>query len=56
MFEAGYTSKKFGWGLGLAITKRIVEEYHNGRILLESSHLGKGSTFLIYLPVAKTKS
>ena len=52
IFEAGYTSKKFGWGLGLAITKRIVEEYHNGRILLEDSQLNKGSTFLIYLPVA----
>lgn len=56
IFEAGFTSKQFGWGLGLAITKRIVEEYHNGRILLESTQVGIGSTFLIYLPVAKKKS
>ncbi len=55
IFEAGHTSKEFGWGLGLAITRRIVEEYHNGRILLESTEKGKGSTFLIYIPVAKEK-
>jgi hypothetical protein len=51
IFEAGFTSKQFGWGLGLAITKRIVDDYHNGRIILESTEVGKGSTFLIYLPV-----
>lgn len=56
IFEAGYTSKKFGWGLGLAITKRIVEEYHNGRILLESTQFGSGSTFLIYLPAINRKN
>lgn len=55
IFEAGYTSKKFGWGLGLAITKRIIEENHNGRILLEDTQLGKGSAFLIYLPVVSGK-
>ena len=49
IFEAGYTSKRYGWGLGLAITKRIVDDYHNGRILLENTQIGKGSTFLIYL-------
>jgi len=56
MFDAGYTSKKFGWGLGLAIAKRIVEEYHNGRILLENTSVGNGSTFLIYLPVVRKTS
>ncbi|GAH83804.1 unnamed protein product, partial [marine sediment metagenome] len=45
-----------GWGLGLAITKRIVEEYHNGRILLESTQFGSGSTFLIYLPAITRKN
>jgi hypothetical protein len=52
IFEAGFTSKQFGWGLGLAITRRIVDDYHNGRILLENTEVGKGSTFLIYLPIA----
>jgi signal transduction histidine kinase len=52
IFEAGFTSKQFGWGLGLAITRRIVDDYHDGRILLESTGMGKGSTFLIFLPVA----
>lgn len=52
IFEAGFTSKQFGWGLGLAITRRIVDDYHEGRILLENTEVGRGSTFLIYLPVA----
>ncbi len=51
VFEAGFTSKQFGWGLGLAITRRIVDDYHNGRILIENTSEGKGSTFLMYLPV-----
>jgi two-component sensor histidine kinase len=55
IFEAGFTSKKFGWGLGLAIAKRIVEEYHNGKIVLEKTKVGKGSRFLVYLPVAREK-
>jgi NtrC-family two-component system sensor histidine kinase KinB len=55
IFEAGFTSKQFGWGLGLAITRRIVDDYHDGRILLEGSHIGKGSTFLIYLPIVTKK-
>ncbi|TET21337.1 MAG: HAMP domain-containing histidine kinase, partial [Candidatus Cloacimonadota bacterium] len=55
VFEAGFTSKQFGWGLGLAITRRIVDDYHNGRILIENTSKGKGSTFLIYLPVVSMK-
>ncbi len=55
IFEAGFTSKRFGWGLGLAITRRIVDDYHDGRILLESTETGKGSTFLIYLPIASVE-
>lgn len=55
IFEAGHTSKQFGWGLGLAITRRIIEEYHNGRILLENTEVAVGSTFLIYIPVSREK-
>lgn len=47
IFEPGFTTKKRGWGLGLSLTKRIVEEYHNGRIKVEKSEIGKGTTFII---------
>ncbi len=47
IFEPGFTTKKRGWGLGLSLTKRIVEEYHNGRIKVEKSEIGKGTTFMI---------
>lgn len=45
IFSPGYTTKKRGWGLGLALVKRIVEEYHHGRIFVKSSTLGQGTTF-----------
>ncbi|MEL6676532.1 MAG: HAMP domain-containing sensor histidine kinase [Bacteroidota bacterium] len=50
VFEPGFTTKKRGWGLGLSLTKRIVENYHQGRIFVKSSEVGKGTTFRILLP------
>lgn len=49
IFETGYTTKKRGWGLGLSLAKRIIEQYHDGRIKVLSSELGKGTTFQITL-------
>lgn len=49
VFQPGYTSKKRGWGLGLSLTKRIIEQYHNGKIIVKSSEVGKGTTFRITL-------
>ena len=49
IFFPGYTTKKRGWGLGLALVKRIVEEYHHGRIFVKSSTIGQGTTFRIEL-------
>ena len=50
VFEPGFTTKKRGWGLGLSLTKRIVENYHKGRIFVKRSEPGKGTTFRIQLP------
>lgn len=52
VFEPGYSTKKRGWGLGLTLAKRITENYHNGKIFVKSSLLGKGTTFRIILPKA----
>ena len=49
VFTPGFTTKKRGWGLGLSLAKRIVEEYHKGKIYVKSSELGKGTTFRIEL-------
>ena len=49
IFQPGYTTKQRGWGLGLSLVKRIVENYHNGKIFVKSSDLGKGTTFRIVL-------
>lgn len=49
VFRPGFTTKKRGWGLGLSLAKRIVEEYHHGRIFVKSSEVGKGTTFRIEL-------
>ncbi len=50
IFKPGVTSKKRGWGLGLSLSKRIVEEYHNGSIFVRQSAKGVGTTFTIHLP------
>ncbi len=49
VFTPGFTTKKRGWGLGLSLAKRIVEEYHKGKIFVKSSEIGKGTTFRIDL-------
>ena len=49
VFNPGYTTKKRGWGLGLTLVKRIIEEYHGGKIFVKESELGKGTTFRIEL-------
>jgi two-component sensor histidine kinase len=49
VFEPGFTTKKRGWGLGLTLAKRIVEQYHKGKIFVKSSEPGKGTTFRILL-------
>ena len=51
IFEPGYSTKRRGWGLGLSLTKRIVEEYHKGKIFVKHSEVGKGTTFRILLPM-----
>jgi len=49
VFQPGYTTRKRGWGLGLSLTRRIVENYHNGQIFVKDSEVGKGTTFRIVL-------
>ena len=49
IFQPGFSTKKRGWGLGLSLAKRIVEIYHNGKIFIKSSEIGKGTTFRIIL-------
>lgn len=50
VFHPGYTTKKRGWGLGLTLVKRIIEDYHGGKIFVKESEIGKGTTFRIELP------
>jgi len=50
VFQPGYTTKKRGWGLGLSLAKRIIEEYHSGKIFVKRSEEGKGTTFTIRFP------
>ncbi len=54
VFKPGYTTKKRGWGLGLTLAKRIIEEYHRGRIFVKHSVPGQGTTFRIELPEAQS--
>ena len=49
VFKPGYTTKKRGWGLGLSLAKRIIEQYHNGKIFVKQSVQGEGTTFRIIL-------
>lgn len=56
IFRPGYTSKKRGWGVGLSLAKRIIQDYHGGKLLIKDTHPGKGTTMRIYLPYKKLKS
>ena len=49
VFQPGFTTRKRGWGLGLSLTKRMIENYHNGQIFVKDSEPGKGTTFRIIL-------
>ena len=49
IFSPGYTTKKRGWGLGLSLSRRIIEEYHKGKIFVQKSEMGKGTTFCVSL-------
>jgi len=49
IFNPGFTSKKRGWGLGLSLSKRIIEEYHNGKIFVKNSEINKGTSIQITL-------
>ncbi|MGI9159628.1 MAG: sensor histidine kinase [Saprospiraceae bacterium] len=51
VFKPGYSTKTRGWGLGLSLSKRIIEQYHKGRIFVKKSEVGKGTTFTVKLPV-----
>ncbi|MDX2190348.1 MAG: HAMP domain-containing sensor histidine kinase [Bacteroidota bacterium] len=50
IFEPGFTTKQRGWGLGLTLTKRIIEEYHHGKVYVKYSEIGKGTTFRVVMP------
>jgi len=51
VFKPGFTTKKRGWGLGLSLSKRIIEQYHKGKLFVKWSEQGKGTTFRIILPL-----
>ncbi|MBI1191961.1 MAG: hypothetical protein GC205_02125 [Bacteroidetes bacterium] len=55
VFEPGFSTKKRGWGLGLTLTRRIVENYHAGKVFVKDSQPGQGTTFRIELPIAQMK-
>ena len=52
IFKPGFTTKKRGWGLGLSLSKRIVQDYHKGKIVVQKSEINKGTTFEILLDKA----
>ena len=49
VFTPGFTTKKRGWGLGLSLSKRIIEQYHRGKLFVKHTEVGKGTTFRIIL-------
>ena len=53
VFKPGYSTKKRGWGLGLSLAKRIIKEYHKGKIFVYKSKINEGTTFRIILPKAE---
>ncbi len=50
VFRPGFSTKKHGWGLGLSLAQRIINDYHKGKIFVKSSQINKGTTFKILLP------
>ena len=52
IFNPGFTTKKRGWGLGLSLSKRIIKDYHKGKIIVQKSEIDKGTTFEVVLDVA----
>jgi len=56
VFSPGFTTKERGWGLGLSLAKRIIEEYHKGKIFVKQSEINIGTTFRIMLPIESTKN
>jgi signal transduction histidine kinase len=54
VFKPGYSTKTRGWGLGLSLSKRIIEQYHRGKIFVKNSEPGKGTTFTVKLPKPKS--
>jgi hypothetical protein len=55
VFRPGYSTKKRGWGLGLSLARRIVEDYHGGSLQLAASRPGEGTTFRIRLPITAAR-
>lgn len=55
IFHPGYTTKKRGWGLGLSLCKRIIEDYHKGKIYVKETTIGKGTTFVVEIPGSPLK-
>lgn len=55
IFQPGYTTKTRGWGLGLSLSKRIIEDYHRGKLFVQSSQIGCGTTFRIILEETKNR-
>lgn len=55
VFKPGFTTKRRGWGLGLSLSKRIIEQYHKGKLFVKWSEAGKGTTFRIILPLQKVE-
>lgn len=54
IFFPGFTTKKRGWGLGLSLARRIIEEYHSGKIYVKDTAIGKGTTFAVEIPLSET--
>lgn len=56
IFNPGFTTKRRGWGLGLSLSKRIIENFHKGKIFVKKTEIDKGTTFRIILPLKKKRA